>query len=142
MITIKLKNVCLVILAAGILSTVACKKSSTIAAISDGIYSGRFIYRSQNMAYQYKEATVIITFTGQNYTSTWHSDYFPAGGTGTYSTSDNARITFSDMGVHTANFDWNLILNGDYAYHYEGDSLVISKNITSLAGYEYRIKKN
>ncbi len=131
-----------IVLATSILLTVACKKPSTSAAISSGTYSGRFIYRSQNMAYQYKEAAVTITLAGQNYSSTGHSDYFPAGGTGTYAISDTARITFNDTGAHTANFDWNLILNGDYAYHYEGDSLVISKNITSLASYEYRIKKN
>ena len=120
----------------------ACKKQQQSIAIPEGTYSGRFIYRGKGIIYQYRQVPVTLTFSGQNYTSSGGANYYPAGGSGIYSANNRDSITFHDGNAWTANFDWNLILNGDYAYHYEGDSLVINKDITSLASYEYRIKKN
>ncbi|WP_448697979.1 hypothetical protein ACFGVR_14250 [Mucilaginibacter sp. AW1-3] len=138
----KLKTACLIVFTAILLLTVACKKSANTPAISNGTYSGRFIYWTQGVVYLPTRSAVTLTFNGQNYNSSSGTNHYPAGGSGNYSVDSDSKITFRDINYWTANFDGNLILNGEYAYHYEGDSLVINKTINGLANYEYRIKKN
>lgn len=85
---------------------------------------------------------VTVTFTGENnYNSSGNSDYFPAGGSGTYERK-NAAISFSDIDYWTANFDWNLILGGEYEYSINGNNLTMSANRSAFGTYTYKLTKD
>lgn len=81
-----------------------------------------------------------ITFEDNTYNSTGNSDYIPAGGNGSYVKRKDS-IYFSDVNFWTANFDWNLILDGSYSYKSEGDSLVMTKRKGENL-YLYKLKRN
>ena len=69
-----------------------------------------------------------------------NNDFFPAGGSGTYEMK-GSKITFSDTNIWLANFDWNLILSGEYDYLINGNELTISANKNSVGFYKYELKK-
>ncbi|MBS1578047.1 MAG: hypothetical protein JST29_00230 [Bacteroidetes bacterium] len=69
-----------------------------------------------------------------------NSNRIPAGGSGIY-TFDNGKITFSDENFWTADFDWNLILNGQYDYTFDGKKLKISADKNGVGHYKYDLKK-
>lgn len=84
---------------------------------------------------------VTVSFNGENnYQSSSNDDYFPAGGSGTYE-KDNSMINFNDVNQWTANFDWNLILNGEYNYSINGNELMISANKNDVGFYKYALTK-
>ncbi len=61
-------------------------------------------------------------------------------GSGTYLTHED-KITFKDENFWTGNFDWNLILNGQYDYSLEGKKLKISAYKNNVGHYEYNMEK-
>ena len=63
-------------------------------------------------------------------------DMIPAGGTGTCS-SDNNKITFTDENFWTADFDWNLELDGTYDYTFDGKNLKFSADKNDVGNYSY-----
>lgn len=89
-----------------------------------------------------KAGPVTVTFDGNTYSSTSNPDQYPAGGSGTYRFLDDAMISFEDKNRWTANFNWNLILNGDYGYRFRGDSLSLTRYSGSAKVYEYNLKRN
>ena len=120
----------------------ACKKQQQSTPIPVGSYSGRFIYdNTLALVPNHHESKVTVTFDGVNYTSSGGANRYPAGGSGSYTTGNN-QITFNDINVWTADFDWGLILSGNYNYHYEGDTVVITKPNDWKITYQYRLKKN
>lgn len=123
-----------ILLAAGLSSC-----DETEMAKLKGSYSGTFIYHSPEAP---KSGPVTVTFDGTNYTSTRNPDYIPAGGSGTFAFMEKNRVKFEDQNVWMANFDWNLILNGEYSYEVKGDSLFITRAHNEVKLYEYRLKRN
>jgi hypothetical protein len=85
---------------------------------------------------------VEVNFSSDSYQSTGNSNYIPAGGSGTFHILENKNIEFKNTNMWTANFDWNLILNGTYTYKLKGDSLILSKEAASgIKVLEYRLKR-
>lgn len=65
-------------------------------------------------------------------------------GSGTFKVEDRTTITFADTHTWPANFDWNTILNGTYRYQTLGDSLILTKVMSTTDfqhTYQYRLKR-
>lgn len=84
---------------------------------------------------------VNLSFNSENnYQSSGNDNFIPAGGSGTYEKT-TTTINFSDNNVWTANFDGNLILNGEYNYTINGNELIISANKNGVGFYKYELTK-
>ena len=105
-----------------------------------GNYSGIFKYRDSTGT---KTGKTTVVFTRNAYRVTGGTDRFPAGSSGVFSTTGKNKIRFNDQNIRTADFDWNLVLNGNYDYKFKGDSLILKKDHASAEKkqYEYRLKR-
>lgn len=115
---------------------VNCKKDNH--QIDKGTYTGTFkvVYSSSTQT-----GTVTVELKSSNkYSCTGNSNYIPAGGSGDY-TIDSDKINFKDEHAHTANFDWNLILNGQYNYSFDGKHLKMWADKNNVGRYEYDLDK-
>jgi len=108
----------------------------------NGIYTGTFTVKYLNG--DTFSNPVSIDFTeNNNYLSSGNVDRFPAGGSGTYK-RNGSRIEFNDANIWTADFDWYLILRGEYDYSFNGNELIISANRNSIdfkGFYKYELSK-
>ena len=105
----------------------------------NGTYTGTFSVTYENG--DTFSNPVSVTFNGQdNYSSTGNSSRIPAGGSGTY-VKENTTISFHDINTWTADFDWNLVLDGTYDYSLTGTHLIISAHKNDLALYTYDLIK-
>lgn len=105
--------------------------------LPDGAYTGTF-----KVVYDTATFTGLTTLRldGDTYRCEGNDNRIPAGGSGTFAIRDNT-IIFHDENMWTADFDWNLILQGEYHYTYDGRNLKLSmrKNAT-LYSYDLRRK--
>ncbi|WAC39820.1 hypothetical protein [Pedobacter sp. SL55] len=72
-------------------------------------------------------------------------------GSGTYKIISNNVVEFKDENYWTAEFDWALLLSGEYDYKINGNNLVLTKRITKSScflcketnnnSYQYKLKK-
>ena len=125
----------------GIIVFMSCDRNedSTLIQIPIGDFTGIFTveYKSGDTF----SNPVTISFMEENaYSSTGNPDYYPAGGNGTFEINGSS-IEFTDTNFWTANFDWNLILNGKYEFTYDGKELVISANKNDVGFYKYELTK-
>ncbi|MDR1372403.1 MAG: hypothetical protein LBJ17_04660 [Dysgonamonadaceae bacterium] len=102
----------------------SCDKNDTNLTIEEGVYSGTF-------SVKYSEGSIseITTLELKNgkFTCT-------TGGSGNY-TVTNSKIIFEDVYYRV---DWNLILNGEYNYTFNGKKLKFSNNV---GNYKYDLEK-
>lgn len=112
-----------------------CKKDNL--NIKDGTYKGTF-----TVTYSSGTQTGQTTLELKNgkFTCSGNSNRIPAGGSGTFS-SDNGKITFNDKNAWTADFDWNLILSGNYDYTFDGKKLIFSADKNNVGNYKYDLEK-
>lgn len=106
--------------------------------LTDGTYKGTF-----TVTYSTGTQTGQTTLELKNgvFTCTGNPNRIPAGGSGTFFVNKRI-ITFSDKNFWTADFDWNLILNGDYNYSFNGSKLQLTKSSNGgTAYYEYDLEK-
>ncbi|WCT10263.1 hypothetical protein [Mucilaginibacter jinjuensis] len=126
-----------------ILLSAGCKKEKTIPTVAsnlDGSYYGDFAYSAIGATvYTPINGKVSINMRANKYTASSPVSTFGAGGGGHFSISNN-QIAYTDTTVHTANFDWGIILNGTYTYTTRGDSLFLTKKTTS-SSYTYKLAK-
>ena len=113
-----------------------CSKNDPEIAALTGTYSGTFYYHSPSTS---SSNPVAVTFSGNSYASTSNSNRIPAGGSGYFQVS-NQQVQFKDINIWTADFDWGLILNGNYTSQIKGDSLILNKTNLSTS-YQYRLKR-
>ena len=109
----------------------------------EGVYTGTFTLRycsdvPEWWYWNYTSGETTLELKNGKFTCTGNPNRIPAGGSGNYSINNN-KIIFEDVNYWTANFDWNLILNGEYDYTFDGNNLKFSKVLCSH--YEYDIKK-
>lgn len=105
--------------------------------LKDGIYKGTFKV-SYSSGTQTGQTTLEIK--DNKFVCSGNPNRIPAGGSGSYSFSNNS-ITFNDQNVWTADFDWNLILNGQCNYTFDGKKLKIIANKNGTGVYEYELEK-
>ena len=116
-----------------------CSKNEPI---EEGVYSGIFTVKyNVEMSKSWGSGNGITTLELKNwrYMCTGNPDRIPAGGQGSYSIS-KSRIVFNEEHLWLANFDWGLILHGEYNYKFDGNRLKITKK-TENALYEYDLIK-
>ena len=109
---------------------------------NDGIFSGIFTVKYfESFYWEAGSGEVTIKLKNGRFYSTANPDgsRIPAGGSGTFSVNGD-RITFNDENGWFANFDWNLILNGEYDFVFDGKRLRIWRE-TDFGLYEYILEK-
>ena len=114
-----------------------CSKQNSDNVPADGKFKGTFTVTYRN---DRKSGKTTLVFENGRYTCSGNPDRIPAGGSGTYSI-DNGKITFVDENFWTADFDWNLILGGQYDYQFDGKNLIIYADKNDVGHYEYRLVK-
>ncbi|WP_185967766.1 hypothetical protein [Formosa sediminum] len=104
-----------------------------------GNYEGEFtvIYNDSTI---YSNPVTLQLNTDNTYRSSGNENYFPAGGSGSFS-SNSTILEYNDENFWTANFDWNLILNGSYKYTKTEDSLVFTAFKNNIGQYTYKLIK-
>lgn len=119
----------------------SCSKEILQSTTIDGSYQGVFEWTNTNPAVDFMplKGDVTVTFEGLNYSSTGNANYVPASSGGKYFIKKDV-MTFTDTMMHTANFDWNMLLNGSYAYSISGDNITLTK-IVGYNKYIYRLKR-
>ena len=125
----------------------ACKKNTLLPVYSDvppGIYTGQFatVYVGRDASlvyYQGISGKVTVNLHASTYNCTSPTTQFGAQAAGRYIIKDDV-IAFRDSTIHTANFDWSIILSGDYQFEIKSDSLFMNKVVGSIK-YDYRLKR-
>ena len=114
----------------------SCKKTKTIL-IAEGTYTGTFkvMYNTGTQT-----GPVTVDLINSHYNCSHNLNKIPARGSGSYS-YNNDKITFNDQGIWTADFDWGLVLGGEYNYSLSENSLIIWKDINGIPRYEYDLIK-
>ena len=115
----------------------SCKKDNNDNV--PGTYIGTFTVTYIDSSTFTGSTTVNILNNGQ-YNCSGNANYIPAGGSGTFSKSDN-KIIFEDINLWTANFDWNLVLNGEYDYLFDGNNLKLTAFKNNVGQFEYNLMK-
>jgi hypothetical protein len=119
----------------------SCSKELIVSKNVDGTYRGVFEIENTDPAANSTPITadVWVNLKGINYNSTGSVNGISAGASGKYFIKKDV-ITFTDILMHTANFDWSLLLNGSYTYTIKDDQIVLSKKAGNNT-YTYRLKK-
>ncbi|QNN40502.1 hypothetical protein [Pedobacter roseus] len=130
-----------------------CKKPTSVDVLMDGNYTGVLVVTNSVKSVPVTRQISISLKDGKfNVTSDVGSTLKSLSGKGTYNFK-NGTGYFADEGVWTADFDWNMILNGEYDIRSSGADLTLKRrakpqtNIdpaTSYAtmSYEYILKRN
>jgi len=110
-----------------ILVLLSCSDVWLFNPIDDGTYAGTFTITLENGLT--KTGNVTFTFKGRTYSCVPDKQYLPPGGAGEFLTFGRT-IRIKDTALHTAEFDWTLILNGDFEFTFDGSRLVLQQNDT------------
>ena len=119
----------------------------------NGNYTGHYYHAGPGETNIIKsQNTISVSISGKEYTSTGQASRMPAGGAGEFNLIDRTEANFSDKHAWTADFDWNLILNGRFIYELKNDSLILTRKFEicktcsikpgMMPGlYQYRLKR-
>lgn len=113
----------------------ACKKDNL--SIQEGTYKGIFTVTYNSVK---ESGKTTLELKNGRFSCSGNPNRIPAGGSGTFSYDENT-ITFNDENAWTADFDWNLILNGKYYYTFDGKKLIFSSDKNNMGNYKYDLKK-
>ncbi len=121
-------------------SAMACRKDSdNRSGYPNATYKGTF--KRYNLAGS-QTANVTLVLEYPNYSGTSDIPKYPAIGQGTYYSDNEAKLRFTNKSLFTADFDWTLILDGDYIeVKREGDSLEFAKSYPNGWVDVYKLKK-
>ena len=110
-----------------------------VIPVLNGAYEGTFTveYLANGQTFS---NPVTVNFSGDSYSSTSGADRFPAGGNGTFEMGENS-VTFSDENFWTADFDWNLILSGEYTVTETDTQIILSATKNDVGIYTYELMK-
>jgi hypothetical protein len=100
--------------------------------IKSSDYVGTFSIRSEDGTTQSGQVT--FRFRTNTYSCIPEKVYLPPSGAGSYRLGDHS-LTLTDTAMHTAQFDWSLILNGDFTYSNDGNKITLTQNDTEHRRY-------
>ena len=132
-----------------IISLSGCLEKGQSLKNFKGTFSGTFTYYSPEAGLPLTPKPIVakasVTFSDSTYVATSNPNHVPAGGGGKFKIIDKNKVHFEDDHFYTANFDWGLVLSGDYNYKIKGDSLFLNKIVNNTEVkippiYEYRLK--
>nr|WP_276901359.1 hypothetical protein [Pedobacter kyonggii] len=133
--------------------SLGCKKSTNVDVLLDGNYTGVLVITNSIKSVPETRPITISLQDGKfNIAPSTDVNLKPSGGKGTYTFKKGIGY-FTDEGVWTADFDWNMILTGEYDIRSSGIDLTLRKRFnvkTSLSpatsyatiDYEYILKRN
>lgn len=115
-------GILLIVLLIGI---TACEKSKNPDSNPpQGTYIGTFQRISPH--YDSQVSNVILSFFGGKWSGQSDISKYPALCSGAFTVTEN-YFDFTNACAWTAEFDWSLILSGEYEYQLTGDSLILFK---------------
>ena len=117
-----------------IIIAVSCKKT---VVIPNGIYSGTF-QRLTDTGGQVSNVTMRFSF--HNWAGQSDVQKYPALCNGTYKENSDS-ITFVNVCFWTADFDWSLILNGNYKINLTGSELELTRSYNGLYTDVYKLTR-
>ncbi|MCU0419425.1 MAG: hypothetical protein MUC38_07175 [Cyclobacteriaceae bacterium] len=113
-----------------------CVEDEASTAFSNGTYTGTFI-RSSPYA-DFAPASVTLTFSGHNFEGGSNTPRYPAICRGTIQAT-STTATFTNECFWTADFDWSLILSGEYALSRQGEEIILTKAWATASYDQYRL---
>jgi len=134
-----LQRLSFILLATASLTLAGCKDA--FDPISDGdnvVYMGTFMRGGPLIDTGTSDVT--LRFKDGVFEGTSSEINYPAICNGTYSVK-GTNINFKNQCFFPANFDWGLILAGDFEYEQRGDSLVIRRSYEGGVYDQYKLKK-
>jgi hypothetical protein len=142
-------QICILLFA--MILSLSCKKPTTVDVLLDGNYTGVLVITNSVKSVP-ETRPISISLKDGKFNITTSAELKPSGGRGTY-TFKNGIGYFTDEDIRTADFDWNMILNGEYNIRSSGVNLTLRKRFdaktdlspaTSYAtiDYEYILKRN
>jgi hypothetical protein len=111
--------------------------------LEEGVYSGIFsVHYLGDMPDSWGKGTgeTTLGLKDGRYACTGNANKIPAGGSGTYSINGN-KIIFNDENGWLADFDWNLVLHGEYYYAFDGTKLRLTAIKNNVGLYEFNLDK-
>ena len=98
-----------------------CKaEKPSIVGEYEGTYSRTSHHQVNDLVISFEQGKVYFKFTGKTYSCSGEQEYLPPSGHGEYKVVDN-KLILTDKAYRTANFDWTLVLNGEFdCTHKEG----------------------
>jgi len=132
--------------------SLGCKKSTNVNVLLDGNYTGVLVItNSVNSVPVTRPISISLQDGKFNIIPGADANLKPSGGEGIY-TFKNGIGYFTDEGIWTADFDWNMILNGEYDIRSSGVDLTLRKrfnaktdlspaNPYATIDYEYILKR-
>jgi hypothetical protein len=106
---------------------ISCEVNETEVQFEEGDYSGTFTLVESNG--QVLTGKVDFSLNNNKYSVIPEQRYLPPAGAGTYSINGNT-INLIDTAGHRADFDFTLILNGDFEFLYNERVLTLKQNDT------------
>lgn len=118
---------------------VACESGdlSETAAL-EGTFTGVFIRSGPHAKYQ--PAEVVLTLRGNQFLGSSNIARYPAICQGTFEVG-SGKIQFADGCVWTADFDWTLILNGEFELTLNGDELTLRRSYAGAVHDRYALRR-
>lgn len=108
------------------------------ARIADGQYVGTF--QRATPTGKFATANVLLTLQDGRFSGSSDQDRYPAIGSGTYTQTD-AAITFVNENMWTADFDWTLILTGEFSRTVDSDGTLVLQKKQGEGSYDtYRLR--
>ncbi|MEJ7778803.1 MAG: hypothetical protein WKF68_04355 [Daejeonella sp.] len=146
----KNKQLPLLIIFAIMLSS--CSDKLNLSSL-EGKYAGFFYHIPPGETKTVKsQAEINVDLRGTDFSAGKAPDRIPAGGSGKFTILNQKEVEFKDNNIWTADFDWNLVLNGRYKYEHVNDSLILTRKFESCTtceikpgmmpgSYQYRLKR-
>jgi hypothetical protein len=105
-----------------------CNKFNSYETFQPGTYNGIYsITHDYNSVFSFTESgPATFTFTDTSYHCHGEEYLLPPGGGGEYEIMGNVMV-LHDMVDHTAEFDWTLILDGEFNYSLDGNNLILEQ---------------
>jgi hypothetical protein len=113
------------ILVMGLVMLASCRDLAVDYVGIDGKYTGT--YAITNAKGLTNAGSVIFTFEGSRYSCEPQNLYLPPAGGGTFARNGQS-LRLKDTMAHTKEFDWTLILNGDFTLIFDGSHLVLQQD--------------
>ena len=116
-------------------SLLSCEKYLN-ASDFDGRFTGTLTITGPDFS---REIPTELRLSPPNFEVVQNGENF---GNGTFKVDDKQIISFTDMKVRVADYDWQAVLSGSYTYQTLGDSLILNKATTNdIIKFKYRLKR-
>ena len=132
-----MKSRFLIVLAMVVLA-ISCESDADVQ-LPPGKYTGYFVRSTQNS--NGTSSKITLLFTADGFTGSSDTEKYPAICEGTYSI-DEDKITFANSCPWPADFDWTLILSGEYTINVDGSQVKFFRDYEGTQSDTYVLEKN